>query len=95
MTMFAVFQRARKTAISCFALLALLALAACDTTAIGGGGPSIDTSKPVPVALLVPRSSAQAGDAVLAQSLENAARLAIGDLDEAFETLWASFQFLF
>lgn len=79
--MFAVFERARKTAISCFAMLALLALAACDTGAIGGGGPSIDTSKPVPVALLVPRSSAQAGDAVLAQSLENAARLAIGDLD--------------
>lgn len=78
--MFAVFQRARKTAISCFAMLALLTLAACDTVAIGGGGPSIDTSKPVPVALLVPRSSAQAGDAVLAQSLENAARLAIGDL---------------
>ncbi|MEX0338582.1 MAG: penicillin-binding protein activator [Arenibacterium sp.] len=79
--MFAVFERARKSAISCFALLGLLALAACDTVAIGGGGPSIDTSKPVPVALLVPRSSAQAGDAVLAQSLENAARLAISDLD--------------
>jgi ABC-type branched-subunit amino acid transport system substrate-binding protein len=78
--MFAVFERSRKAAMSCFAMLALLLLAACDTVAIGGGGPTIDTSKPVPVALLVPRSSEQAGDGVLAQSLENAARLAIGDL---------------
>ena len=45
-----------------------------------GGGPTINTSKPVPVALLVPRGSAQSGDSVLAQSLENAARLAIADL---------------
>ena len=44
-------------------------------------GPTINTSKPVPVALLVPRGSAQAGDALLAQSLENAARLAIADLN--------------
>ncbi len=43
-------------------------------------GPRIDTSKPVPVALLVPRGSGQAGDDILAAALENAARLAIADL---------------
>ena len=77
--MFAVFSRARKAAILGVTLLAGAVLAACDTMSIGGG-PSIDTSKPVPVALLVPKGSAQPGDAVLAQSLESAARLAIGDL---------------
>ena len=44
------------------------------------GGPTINTSKPVPVALLVPKGSAQSGDAALARSLENAARMAMSDL---------------
>lgn len=79
--MFNVFSRTRKALRLCAALTAGLALAACDTVSIGGGGPSIDTSKPVPVALLVPKSSAQSGDPILAQSLENAARLAIADLN--------------
>ncbi|MCB1341647.1 MAG: penicillin-binding protein activator [Pseudooceanicola sp.] len=74
--MFAVFTRARKAAL---VALSALVLASCDV-GIGGGGPSIDTSAPVPVALLVPRGSAQPGDAILAVSLENAARLAIADL---------------
>ncbi|MCE8537757.1 penicillin-binding protein activator [Ruegeria pomeroyi] len=78
--MFAVFNPARKIALSAMALAAAALLSACEPVAIGGGGPSINTSKPVPVALLVPRGSAQSGDAVLAQSLENAARLAIADL---------------
>ena len=78
--MFAVLSRARKAALTSLTLLAGVALAACDTVATGGGGPSIDTSAPVPVALLVPSGSAQSGDSILAQSLENAARLAIGDL---------------
>ena len=77
--MFAVFKRARKATLSAVAAISTFALAACDPIAIGGG-PAINTSKPVPVALLVPRGSAQSGDAVLAQSLENAARLAIADL---------------
>ncbi|TYB88540.1 penicillin-binding protein activator [Oceaniovalibus sp. ACAM 378] len=57
------------------------ALAACEPVALGkvGGGPSIDASAPVPVALLVPSSSADGG-AIIARSLENAARLAIADL---------------
>ncbi len=78
--MFAVFATPRKVALHCFALLSLLALSACDVLPVRGSGPKIDTDQPVPVALLVPRSSAQSGDAVLARSLENAARLAIADL---------------
>ena len=67
------------------AALSLTLLAACDGIAIptvGGGasgGPSIDPAAPVPVALLVPKSSASAG--VVGRSLENAARLAVADLD--------------
>jgi ABC-type branched-subunit amino acid transport system substrate-binding protein len=67
----------------------LMALAACDPAQMGGlgiqgagnTGPSIDTSAPVPVALLVPRSDANA--AAVARSLENAARLAVADLQGA------------
>jgi len=50
-------------------------------TGIGGGGPTIDTSKPVPVALLVPGGGGNAADDALASSLENAARLAMSELD--------------
>ena len=77
--MFAVFALPRKVAIVSLALLAMLLLAACDQ--IAGGGPTINTDKPVPVALLVPQSSAQSGDAILARSLENSARLAMADLN--------------
>lgn len=77
--MFAVFRQARKAALAAVTAVSALALGACNPVTTGGG-PSINTSKPVPVALLVPRGSAQSGDTVLAQSLENAARLAIGDL---------------
>lgn len=59
-------------------------LAACEPIALGGIGsanaPEIDTSAPVPVALLVPRGGSGSDD-LLAQNLENAARLAIRDLD--------------
>ncbi|MCH1387156.1 MAG: penicillin-binding protein activator [Rhodobacteraceae bacterium] len=43
-------------------------------------GPKVDTSKPVPVALLVPQSSD--GTAQIAADLENAARLAAAQLDD-------------
>ncbi len=46
------------------------------------GGPTVDTGRAVPVALLVPRSSPDGG-AIIAQSLENAARLAMADLQGA------------
>ena len=82
--MFAVFATARKAATRIFALMtalvAVVLVAACDPSMMGGGGPTINTSKPVPVALLVPKGSGQSGDAVLAQSLENAALMAIADL---------------
>ncbi|MFD1344692.1 penicillin-binding protein activator [Litorisediminicola beolgyonensis] len=78
--MFAVFTAARKALTRGSAALAVLALAACDPVAItaGGGGPRVDTSQPVRVALLVPRSDSGAG--AIARSLENAARLAIAEL---------------
>lgn len=61
-----------------------LVLAACDPAALGSiantGGPRINANQPVPVALLVPRGGS-ASDNLLAQNLENAARLAIRDLD--------------
>ncbi|NBC96096.1 MAG: ABC transporter substrate-binding protein [Deinococcus-Thermus bacterium] len=64
------------------ALLAALVLAGCDAAfaPTPGGGPRIDAGAPVPVALLVPGGES-GGDAVVSRSLENAARLAISDLD--------------
>ena len=83
--MFAFLASARKALPSGVVLSGALALAACQPISIsggtsdgGGGGPTIDTSVPVPVALLVPKSSESAG--AVAASLENAARLAIADL---------------
>ncbi|MGB0960744.1 MAG: ABC transporter substrate-binding protein, partial [Halocynthiibacter sp.] len=61
--------------------LFLFALAtACVPISTGPGGPKIDPNKPVRVALLVPSGSGSAGDDMLAKGLENAARLAISDL---------------
>ncbi|WP_137699711.1 penicillin-binding protein activator [Marimonas lutisalis] len=81
--MFAVLTPIRKRAARLIALLSVAWLAACQPIVVpgGGGGPSIDTSAPVPVALLVPRGSGQANDELLAKSLENAARLAAADLN--------------
>ncbi len=85
--MFAVLSTARKRLRSArFAVttLALTAVAACGPVDIGGfntggSGPKINTDKPVPVALLIPKSDQGAG--TIARALENAARLAIADLD--------------
>lgn len=68
----------RKAAARVSALFAVLWLAACDMPMMAAG-PTIDTGRAVPVALLVPRTAPDGG-AVLSQSLENAARLAIADL---------------
>lgn len=78
--MVAAFNPARKIALYCLALLSGLLLAACDDMGMPSTGPAIDTDRPVTVALLVPRNSGQPGDAILAQSLENSARMAIADL---------------
>ncbi len=60
-----------------------LVVAACQPLNFNlpGSGPTINTRDPVPVALLVPYGSGGAGEEGLARSLENAARLAIADLD--------------
>lgn len=83
--MFHLLTYARKS-LGWVALLVIgLGLAACDgvpTGAGGNGGPTINTRSAVPVALLVPGGSGQASDDLLAQSLENAARLAIADLGD-------------
>ncbi|WP_333684451.1 penicillin-binding protein activator [Pontibaca methylaminivorans] len=79
--MVATFHSARKLALYAFALLTMLALAACDEIAAPGAGPSVESGQPVTVALLVPQGSGQPGDGVLSKSLENAARLAIADLN--------------
>lgn len=82
--MFAVLSSARKALRRVAALASVTALAACDPTMmtnLGGsntGGPSVDANAPVQVALLVPKSDPGAG--VIARDLENAARLAIADL---------------
>jgi ABC-type branched-subunit amino acid transport system substrate-binding protein len=83
--MFAFLKFARKATRRAFLPIALFALAACDPIALGGltegAGPQVDVTKPVRVALLVPRGSGQGGDELLAQNLENAARLAMRDLN--------------
>lgn len=84
--MFAVLTPIRKSGARLLALASVLWLAACEPISLGGGiaaggGPNINPSDPVPVALLVPRGSGNQSDEFLANSLENAARLAISDLD--------------
>lgn len=76
--MLSFFKPARRFVKGAVLGLSALTLVACVP---GSGGPTIATNKPVPVALLVPKGSSNSGDAVLAQSLENAAKLAIADLD--------------
>ncbi|MGD9293249.1 MAG: penicillin-binding protein activator [Roseobacter sp.] len=79
--MFAVFESARKGLSALGGLLALLAVAACDTIPSSGLGGNAGSGATVPVALLVPSGSGQGTDELLAQSLENAARLAMRDLN--------------
>ena len=78
--MFAVLAVARKVSGVFVALLSLLVLSACQLN-LPSGGPSVNTSRPIPVALLVPGGSENAADTTLATSLENAARLAMAELD--------------
>jgi Periplasmic binding protein len=78
--MFACLSRTCKALQSVAAVAAVLWLAACDPGAITSQGPSINPGAPVQVALLLPAGSGNSGDEVLAKSLEQAARLAIADL---------------
>ncbi|MCB2110344.1 MAG: penicillin-binding protein activator [Defluviimonas sp.] len=76
--MFTVSRSRRKFLTGAAGLTAVAALSACGPMPMGGAG--LPAGKPVPVALLVPSGSASSTDLLLAQSLENAARLAIADL---------------
>jgi ABC-type branched-subunit amino acid transport system substrate-binding protein len=78
--MLALLSSFRKVARVAACTLVFGTLAACDATV--GGGPTINTKNAVKVALLVPSSNPDAGG-LISQSLENAARLAVSDLDGA------------
>ncbi|MEE4187601.1 MAG: penicillin-binding protein activator, partial [Roseobacter sp.] len=81
--MFAVFQYARKGARLLVLPLIALTLAACDTLPSAGLGSGTQSGPTVPVALLVPSGSGRGTDELIATSLENAARLAMRDLNGA------------
>ena len=83
--MFARFTSTRKPLSRFFVFISLLWLAACDVTLAPDAniGQQIDVTKPIQVALLVPGGSSQPNDNALAQNFENAARLAIADLQDA------------
>lgn len=78
--MFAAIADLRKLILPPLVLLAALFAAACQGPAIMGNGPSLNASKPVPVALLVPYGAADPNEQKLAKDLENAARMASSDL---------------
>lgn len=73
-------RTASRRVVGFFGLAVLVA--ACDPSALGvnTAGPRVSTDGPVTVALLVPGGSSDAGRNTLATNLENAARLAISDL---------------
>lgn len=78
--MFAFLRGTRKLSAAIILGLSFLGLVSCSGD-FTGGGPQIDTSRPVPVALLVPGGGENAVESAMARSLENAARMAMSDLD--------------
>jgi hypothetical protein len=60
--------------------LASVYLVACEPVATGNRGPAFDPGSPVPVAILLPSGSGDAGDETLARGLKQAAEMAIADL---------------
>ena len=77
--MFPVFRRPAPLRRSILLGLAALALSACQVgVPTLGSGPRLDGTS-VDVAMLLPLSSQQGGDAIIARSLENAARLAAAE----------------
>lgn len=83
--MFARLTPPRKLSTWLIAAASFLWVAACANTGIVAPGTNtgkrIDTSAPVQVALLVPGGSGAGSDRFLATNLENAARLAVADLN--------------
>jgi len=78
--MFAVLNVIRKPFPKVFAMLGLIWLAACQPMSFDASGGSLKAGAPVKVALLLPRGSAIDGDNIISDALENAARLAVADL---------------
>lgn len=83
--MFACFAGARKAAVRLFVFLTVVVVSACTSPGRVGvtenTGQLIVPGAPVQVALLVPGGSGDRGDSLLSANLENAARLAISDLN--------------
>ena len=83
--MFARLISRRKAATRIFAVLALGWLAACTPVGLsgpsGGQAPQVRAGAPVKVALMVPTGTDDATNDFLARNLENAARMAISDLN--------------
>ncbi len=81
--MFAVLSATRKRFARLSVLISAVWLTACQPVSlgdIGGGGQSLSPGAAVPVALLVPHGAANPQEQKLARDLENAARLAVSDL---------------
>ncbi|MCU0826536.1 MAG: penicillin-binding protein activator [Tabrizicola sp.] len=78
--MLSVIHRARKSLGRAFVVLCMGVVAACVPTGGPSTGPAQGNGGSVQVALLIPSGSGQSQDELFGASLENAARLAIGDL---------------
>lgn len=76
--MLSVLRRTRKSLTAVALIVSALVISACAAGGPGPGGARLGET--VNVALLVPSGSGQAADDLLAQGLENAARLAMADL---------------
>lgn len=79
--MFAKFVSSRNPLLRIGVALSTLWLAACEPTGHAGPGQAGNAGKGVPVALLLPAGSGTSGDDALARSLQQAAQMAISDLD--------------
>jgi len=83
--MFARLSSVRKAVAHIFTFMTVVWLAACAPTGIVSNGDNagqrIDPKAPIQVALLLPGGSGAGTDSLLASNLENAARLAISDLN--------------
>ncbi|MEM6636614.1 MAG: penicillin-binding protein activator [Pseudomonadota bacterium] len=77
--MFSGLDSIRRRSLVIAGAISMAALVACDQIT-APAAPRVDAGEATTVALLVPSGSGDGGDAVLAQSLENAARLAMADL---------------
>ena len=78
--MFTAFSPLRKAPRYLMLSFVAVILAACEMALPGGGaGPQVRSGTPIEVAMLLPYGSANAGDDLVARSLENAARMAASD----------------